>query len=121
MTEPTGPDTFDRIIGALHGLPDVTAAKPSTIQSITPMLGRSQTFVIQTYRQREVGDFIFLQLVDAEGRARIVIPPAAADAIARQRDAITTKVRQKQGRASAADRKARGLEPAFAKRRKTAK
>ena len=119
MTEPIAPDTFDRMIGALDGLPDVTTTRPSTVQSITPMIGRSQTFVIQTYRQRDTGDYVFLQLVDAEGRARLVIPPAAADAIARQRDAITTLVRRRQGKANAANRAAQGLAPAFLTKRKT--
>ena len=87
MTETAGPDTFDRIIGSIHGLPDVREARPTTLSTVTPLLGRSQTFVIQTYRQKEVGDWIFVELVDGEGRARIALPPAAAEAIARQRDA----------------------------------
>jgi len=49
-----------------------------------------------------------------------MIPPPVVDAIVRQRDALTSKVRRKNGRASAAARKAAGIEPAFlkAKRKK---
>ena len=46
---------------------------------------------------------------DLDGAIRIAIPPGAAEAIARQRDALTTKVRRKIGKDQAAIRKARGL------------
>lgn len=112
MTEQNGPDKFDRIIGSLHGLPDVRNTRPSTVTTVLPILGHSQTFVVQTYRD-ERGDTIFLQMVDAEGRARIVVPPAVADAIARQRDALTTMSRRAAGRRTAEARAARGEKPAF--------
>jgi hypothetical protein len=108
-------DKFDRMMGALANLPDVTHTKPSTVAVVSPLIGEAQTFIIQTYRQREVGDTIFLQYVDAEKSVRIAIPPAAADAIARQRDALTTKVRKKVAKDQAAARKARGERPAFLK------
>ena len=82
-------DKFDRMMGALHDLPDVTRAKPSTVVCTLPIIGASQTFIIQTFRQREIGDTIFLQYVDDGGSVRIAIPPAAANAIARQREALT--------------------------------
>jgi len=52
---------------------------------------------------------------------RLVIPPKVADAIARQREALTTKVRRKVGREIAAARKERGELPGFMKRKKEAK
>jgi hypothetical protein len=106
-------DKFDRLLGALTGLPDVTHTKPSTVVSVSPLIGASQTFIIQTYRQREQGDTIFIQYVDDEGSIRLVIPPAAAEAIARQHDALTTKVRKTVAKAQAAARKARGEVPGF--------
>lgn len=111
-------DKFDRLMGALVGLPDVTKSKPSTIVTSSPLIGEAQTFIVQTFRQREVGDTIFLQYMDAEGSKRIAIPPEAADAIARQRDALTTKVRKRIGKQQAAERKARGEVPAFLKVKK---
>lgn len=121
MTEtnaPTMPDMFDRAIGLLHDLPDVTQSKPSTIVSVMPMLGRAQTFIVQTYRQAERGDFIFVQTVDADGSIRIAIPPSVADAIARQRDALTTKVRRVHGKRNAEARKAAGIAPFGGKARR---
>lgn len=110
------PAKFDRLIGALASLPDVTHTKPSTLAVLSPLIGEAQTFIIQTYRQREVGDTIFIQYIDGEGSLRIAIPPEAADAIARQRDALTTKVRKRLGKDQAAARKARGEQPAFLKK-----
>jgi hypothetical protein len=111
-------DKFDRMMGALAHLPDVAHTKPSTVVAMSPLIGEAQTFIVQTFRQREVGDTIFVQYAAAEGLVRIAIPPAAADAIARQRDALTTKVRKKAGKDQAAARKARGELPGFLRGKK---
>ena len=111
-------DKFDRMLGALHDLPDVTRTKPSTVVCTIPIIGASQTFIIQTLRQREQGDTIFLQYVDDTGSVRIAIPPAAAEAIARQRDSLTTKVRKRVGKEQAQARKARGEVPGFLRKKK---
>jgi|SRR5712692_5738744 len=112
-------DKFDRMKGALENLPDVTKSKPSTISVVSPLIGENQTFIVETYRQRDVGDFIFVQYLDADKSIRVGIPPAAAEAIARQRDSLTTKVRKRVGRDQAAARKARGELPGFMKGRKS--
>jgi hypothetical protein len=123
MNEPAykSPDKFDRAVGALVGLPDVTKTAPTTIVAHTPLVGEAQTFIIQTFRRRDEGDTIFLVYVDAGGSNRIVIPPAAADAIARQRDALTKKVRKRVAKDAAQARKARGELPAFMNGRKKGK
>lgn len=125
QTQPTfksSPDKFDRAIGSLTGLPDVTKTQATTIISATPILGETQTFVLMTYRQREVGDWIFVQYLDSSGSQRLVIPPNVADAIARQRETVCAKIRREHGRRlgkqQAAQRKARGEPPAFMKRGK---
>ena len=106
-------DVFDRTIRALDGLPDVVKTKPSTVRALTPVLGLSQTFIVQTYRQREQGDSILVEYIGAEGSLRLALPPVVADTIARQRDVLTAKSRRKAAKASAADRKARGIAPGF--------
>ena len=113
-------DTYDRQIGALKGLPDVIEVKPSTVRVTIPLLGLSQTFIVQTIRQREVGDHVFLETVSRDGAVRIVLPPQVADAIARQRDALTAKSRSKAAKALAQERKERGELPAFLARKKSA-
>lgn len=105
---------FDRILSGLDGLPDVTHAGPSTLRSVS-FIGTGSTFIVSTYRMRDKGDTIFLECISGEGSLRLVIPPAVADAIARQRDTLTLKVRRKIGRASAEARKQRGELPGFMK------
>jgi len=111
------PDEFDRLLGSLHGLPDVTATKPSTMRTITPILGTSQMFNVQTYRQRERGDTIFLECASKAGLIRLALPPAVADAIARQRDALTGRSRSKAAKAVAQARKERGELPGFMRKK----
>lgn len=107
------PDNFDRLIGALHGLPDVAVSALSTIRTLSPLIGAAQTFIVQTYRQREQGDTVFI-----EGSFRLAIPPKVADTIARQRDALTGKVRSKIAKTAAQERKAAGIAPGFMKNKK---
>lgn len=111
------PDQYDRLMGALHGLPEVASTRPSTIKTVTPVVGTGQTFIVQTYRQRDTGDTIFLEVVTKEGTVRLVIPPAVANAIARQRDALTNKTRSMAAKATAQARKDRGQLPGFMKGR----
>lgn len=105
-------DEFDRLLGALQGLPDVTESRPATIQTIQPLLGTSQTYIIRTWRQIDRGadksrgqDTIFIECVKASGSFRIALPPKVAEAIARQRETLTGKTRSKAARANAAERK----------------
>lgn len=109
------PDAFDRLLGSLHGLPDVTQTKVSTIRTVTPLLGTSEIYIVQSFRQAERGDTIFLERVSKDGSVRIALPPSVSNAIARQRDSLTGKSRRKSAKAVAADRKARGIVPGFMK------
>ena len=108
-------EIFDRMLGSLYGLPEVVSTKPSTITAATPMTGQLQTFIVQTYRQREAGDTIFVQCVTEEGTIRIALPPRVADSIARQRDALAAKSRSRAAKSIAQARKERGELPGFMK------
>jgi hypothetical protein len=64
-----------------------------------PILGRAQTYVIQTVRLPN-GDHVgFLQMVDAEGRARLVIPEKVMAALYRQREGLLKRAKTRTGRA----------------------
>lgn len=82
---------FDRIRGGMEGVALFT--KPSTIKNVQNITGESETFVIETCRHAEMGDFIFVEMVDRDGVTRLALPPKAADAIAAQRDSLTTRRR----------------------------
>lgn len=109
---------FDRAIGSLEGLPDVVKTKATTLRVIPTFGLGSHTYIIATYRQRERGDTIFLEVGSAEGMTRIVIPPDVADTIARQRDQLATKSRSRAGKRVAEDLAARGIKPGFMRGKK---
>lgn len=81
---------FDRILGDLTGLPDVKMSRPSTQLDVLPIVGDAVTYVVTTARS-EAGFTIFLQIVDAEGRARLVIPPRVSAALYRQRQSLADR------------------------------
>jgi hypothetical protein len=70
-------------------------------------------YIVQTYRQKDAGDTIFLECVSKDGNVRLPIPPQVSDAIARQRDVLTGKSRSRAAKASAQARKAAGILPGF--------
>jgi hypothetical protein len=85
---PRAQTNFDRVLGTIHDLPDTRNTKPSAVTTVMPILGYAQTYIVRTYRRPE-GFTIFLETVDADGRARLVIPPKVAAAIYRQRSTLT--------------------------------
>jgi hypothetical protein len=117
---PDLPDAYDRQLAALHDLPDVTRTKAATVRTVPPLgVGGTQVWIVQTYRQAERGDTIFLEVVGNTGATRLAIPAKVANTILRQRDALTRKVRSKASKAVAEDRKAQGLVPGFLKQVKS--
>jgi len=92
---PTARDRFDRIIGAIDGT--CPKSKPSTVTAVVPILGDSQTYVVQTY-QTDRGFVAFVQMIDAEGRARLVLPASVTSALYRQRDGLIAAARRRRGR-----------------------
>ena len=56
-----------------------------------------------------------------DNATRIVIPPAVADVIARQRDQLTAKTRSRAAKRNAEDRKERGIMPGFMKGRQSSR
>ena len=113
------PDTYDRQLASLHDLPDVVRTKPSTVRTVPPLgIGGSQVYIVQTYRQRERGDTIFLEVMGSDGATRVVLPPAVTSIIARHRDALTGRTRSQAAKAVAEDRKRQGIQPGFMQSKK---
>jgi len=102
-------DEFDRIIRSLTDLPDVVKTAPRTIIDVSFMLNLAQTFVVQTYRHRDKGDYILVQHIGRSGEGfRLILPPKVAATIARQRDALTAKNRKKAAQQAVETRRAGG-------------
>lgn len=117
-------DPFDRLLGSLHGLPDVVSTRQATVRALTPLVGSSETFIIQTYRQRlddaRSLDTIFIEYIGKDRSLRLVLPSGVADVIARQRDQLGALNRRKAARRLAQERKDKGIQPAFLKPKKQA-
>ena len=109
-------DAFDRIRAGMDGRPDVTRTRISTVRSIDPLIGNVSTFLVESVREKDEGDTIFLEVASKDGNVRIVLPPRVANVIARQRESLVSKVRSKAAREQAAQRKADGIEPFGGKR-----
>lgn len=108
---------FDRLMGALDGVPDSTRTKESVVR-YTPTWGvgsGTSTYIVQTIRRKEEGDYVFVECVRDGETVRLPLPPEVSEVIARQRDSLTTTNRRLGAKAAAAVRKARGDVP-FQKR-----
>src|SRR5262245_48191538 len=103
-------DPFDHLHATLTAAAksgEAMKVKAYTASIPQPVIGVQQ-FIIETMRQREAGDYVFIVCVTETGQAiRLVLPPEAADAIARQREALTTKGRRQRGIDQARARQAR--------------
>jgi len=105
---------YDRLYGALHDVALFT--KPSTIKTVQSLTGRAETFVIQTCRHEENGDYIFIDCMDENGVLRLALPPKVANAIAAQRDSLTTRRRSISSKTAMKNRMAAGWKPTFKKK-----
>jgi hypothetical protein len=112
-------DRYDRVMGSLVGLPDVTHTAASTDNVYTPIVGDCVTVTVQTFRQRDLTgdtpsrDTIFIVYTSSEGSVRLALPPATAEKIARQRDALSKKNRRTAAKARAKRDKEAGVVPGF--------
>jgi hypothetical protein len=106
------PDAYERLLGSLDGLPDAMTTKPATVRTTTPLLGITETWIVQTIRHADSGgDTIFLERGGRDGLIRLAIPAKVAGVIARQRDALTTRSRKKAARAAVETRREKGIVP----------
>lgn len=114
---------YDKRIGALVGLPGSLHTKATTLRSVTSMVGRSETFIVQTYRVRDpeddgqtgkpeaeiLGDTIFLEYFGPDGVIRLALPPKVANTIARQRESLTGMVRGAAAQQAMRTKRERGI------------
>jgi predicted aspartyl protease len=82
---------YDRRYGAL--IDAFIHTKPSTVKVHETITGRSETFIIQTVRHEEQGDYVFVECIDELGTTRLALPPKVANAIAAQRESLTKRKR----------------------------
>lgn len=107
---------YDRVRGGLEGVALFT--KPSTVKNVQIITGKTETFVVETARHEELGDYIFVECMDEAGVTRLALPPRVANAIASQRESLTARRRSRAAKATAQGRKDRGELPGFMRGRK---
>lgn len=108
---------YDRLRGSLHEVALFT--KPSTIKNVQNLTGESETFVVETARYDELGgDYIFVECVDKGGVVRLALPPKVANAIASQRESLTSRRRSITAKRVARERMDRGELPGFMRGKK---
>lgn len=108
---------YDRLRGGLEGV--ALFSRQSTIRNIQNITGRAETFIIETGRHEELGDFIFIECLDEGQPVRLALPPRAANIIAAQRESLTRRRRSIAGKAQAKSRMERGEVPGFMRKRVT--
>jgi len=106
-------DPFDKLLSRLVGLPNGAHAQPTVVQAMD-FYGHTTSFMIQTVRTDE-GVTAFVTQVNAQGSVRTILPQNVLAVIDRQRSAITTKLRRRNGRRIAEERSAAGIKPGFMK------
>lgn len=110
--------TYDRMMGQLDGLPGHLRSKPVTLRTIAPVVGVAQTFIVQTFQQRETRagkdgkettvsqHSVFIEYFGPEGVIRLALPPVVSDQIHRQREDLITRARKRAARQAVETRRA---------------
>jgi hypothetical protein len=109
---------YDRVYGNLIDIS--LSTKPSTVKVVQPLTARAETFIVQTLRHEEYGDYIFIECADENGLVRLALPPKVANAIAAQRESLTKRRRSIASRAAMKQRMDRGEVIGFKKKPKRA-
>lgn len=113
MADQLPSDFFDRVMGTLTMRNDVVKSEVS-VKRVTDFHGATRTYNVQTFRiegerdgKRTVPskDVVFIEESSADGFKRHVLLPEVSDIVARQRDAVTAKMR-KRGAAKGRETKA---------------
>jgi hypothetical protein len=117
VTAARSTDPFDKMLAGLIGLPNGAHTKPAVVQSID-FYGHATTYIVQTVRTDE-SVTAFVTQVSADGAVRSILPGAVLSVIDRQRESITAKLRRRNGKRIAEERKLAGVTP-FVKKEKKA-
>ena len=109
------PNQFDRMLGEFDGLPNSLKTDERVIRALPHFgIGGSTTYLLSTIRRPDekdrMQDWIFMQVVRAgEPVIQLVLPPAVTNAIASQRDALTSRSRRSGARRAVETKRERGI------------
>ena len=112
---------YDRMYGDARQVGIRATKQPSTVQTFIDELGRAESYIVDTFRVDDKGDYIFVQQVDdKQNVTRMAIPPKVVKLMMshqRSLDKRTAKAkavqRSERAKAVAKARMERGEMPAF--------
>jgi hypothetical protein len=99
-------DLFSRTQRQLRDNPGALSSA-STINA-TDFYGNTETWVVETFRQEDGRELVFIQRNSSTGGERWVLPVEVTAALARHRDQLAARVRRRAGHRLVAQRKERG-------------
>jgi hypothetical protein len=106
---------YDWTYGHMHDV--CLKGKPSTINNVA-MTGRTETFIVETMRHPDLGDYIFVRCVNESGTViRLALPPKVANAIYRAGASLSKRSRSISSKATAKARMERGELPGFMRKK----
>lgn len=109
MANPDGvipADLFSRTLRRLLDNPGALSSS-STIRA-TDFYGNTETWVVDTFRDPDGSEVVFLQRNGAEGGSRFILQADVTKALSRHRDQLSARARRRQGHRLVAQRKERG-------------
>jgi hypothetical protein len=115
QTETLPTDQFSRRRRELTGNPG--AVRSSSTVETTDFYGNTESWIVETFRV-DGKEEVFLQRITAAGGDRLVLPPAVTSAMSRHRDRAVTVSRKRGARQALETKRARGIDPAAAIRRR---
>jgi len=86
-----GYETFDRVHGGLLHAQGGLTTKPSTVIATMPVIGTRTAYIVQSFKTGPHGHVISLEIMDAQGPVRVILPDKVAQAIYRQRAALADR------------------------------
>lgn len=86
-----GYETFDRVHGGLLHAQGGRATKPSTVIASMPIIGTRTAYIVQSFKTGPHGYVISLEIMDAQGPVRVILPDKAVKAIYRQQAALADR------------------------------
>jgi len=102
---PLPTDLFSQTLRALKENPGVIGSG-STVHA-HDFYGNYESWIVETYRNEDGRETVFLQRNANDGGMRLVLPPDVTAALGRHRDQLVTRVRRRAARKGVATKQAK--------------
>lgn len=86
-----GYETFDRVHGSLLHAQGGTSTKPATVVETMPIIGTRTAYIVQSFKTGPHGYVVSIEVMDANGPVRLILPNKVAQTVYRQRDRLADR------------------------------